>query len=147
MATTTWAELCALDETALNLLVDATFFARHWEPLRNTYGKIWGYQRCVSTHGHTSATYETLALGSMQWATADWNIVMPLVWRYNLTLRPRMVHYDRRSGAQYDGWEVSTSLTHTMYGAPVVIVRTEQEARRELCRLALWCCASQKNEE
>ena len=137
----TWDAILALSEDALNLAIDTQIYHNVWEVVPSDPGRgddrLYWYLPDKTPREETPfpapqslGTYSSVPYLHY---TASWAAIMPLVWRYWLSLRTLR----GPSGDAY--WWVG------MEGMQGMKALTEHEARVGLCRVALWC-AMQKYE-
>ena len=116
----TWDEILALDDDALNLALEAQVFQRTWAalpPCATEPRQLW----MLDQDG--LPTYATVP---HLYTTTDWEACMGLAFRYQIGVWP--------CGAGDVGWVIQ----HPDADGYALRARTEAEARRAICHLALW---------
>jgi len=113
----TWDEILALDDHALNLALEDHVYHRTWAMMpwcATASGRVW----VLDQDG--PPTYATVP---HLYTTTDWEACMALAFVHQIGLSPGSPR----------GWR----LQPFAYGR-ALFATTEAEARRAICRLALW---------
>jgi hypothetical protein len=124
----TFEELLALDDDALNRLIEQVCYPEHhWQPGTLTDRDCW---ELVSPDvpGRLWSTVPHLHY------TASWDRVMALAWRFRIGLWPLPPGTDE--------WIVQYPATCTTLAA-----ETEAALRRRICQLAAWQALQQRIKE
>ena len=126
----TWEAILVLDEAELNLAMEYWCFARKWVYKTVVSGGIMQGWFC---NGHFMGLPEdSPPEASPAQHTTSWDALMPLAWRYGISLR----HLRRPDGTWY--WFVG------LEGTQGVCPETVAEARVGIARVALWCHTHQQ---
>ena len=125
-------EVLALDDAMLLLALRRTLCAtqqcEHYYVLHDTFET----QEPYVWDGATQRPWNPLH---------DWRDTMALAWRYRIGVWP--VH-----GVEQDGeWRDRSWLIQNPYDCQALGCISEEDARRQICRLALWAALAEQQQE
>jgi hypothetical protein len=118
----TFQQLCALDTEALNGLIEVLCYPDHdWQPLDMGEGRTWYVLEHADAPGRRCSSTPHLHY------TASWDTAMPLFWKYGMAMTE------------------PCDLPRTIEcGFLCIPVHTEEEARLQIGRLAVWCALQEE---